>query len=99
MITCISTKINSELSLEDLYELYPRKRGRTKGLAKARREIKTEKDYNDLKKAIENYSSEVSGSDQQFIMYFSTFMNQWRDWYDIEIEEKHVVDIAKLRGR
>ncbi|MCM2323507.1 MAG: hypothetical protein NDJ90_09625 [Oligoflexia bacterium] len=76
-----STKVESAFNLEKAYQQYPRKQGKTKGLQRLAKEIKTEKDLGDLMTAIERYkrSSDVI---RGFAKHFSTFVSEWRDWID-----------------
>jgi hypothetical protein len=70
--------------LETLYQGYPRKKGKTPGLRKLEKEIKTEADYLALKEAIRNYGAEVANREPEHILYFSTFAGQWKDWVNVE---------------
>ena len=69
---------------ESIYRLYPKKMGKSKGLQKYKKQVKTEKDQNDLKRAIHSFIKyhENRGTEEQFIPYFSTFMTSWRDWLE-----------------
>lgn len=69
---------------ESAYNLYPLKKGKTPGLKKLSRDIKTEADFENLQKAVFNYSEEIrlNNTPPQFIKHFSTFANQWLDWVD-----------------
>ncbi len=73
--------------LDFIYSDYPRKEGRGNGMKKAKREIKTEDDLKLLVIAGENYKNfcEAENREKKYILMFSTFMSQWRDW----IERKH----------
>lgn len=75
-----ASRAGPKFDLEALYQLYPRKKGKTPGLKKLSREITSETDYEDLRLAIQNYSLEVQGRQPEHIAYFSTFVSQWRDW-------------------
>ncbi len=66
--------------LEAAYALYPRKIGRTPGFKRLKKEIKTKADYDDLMAALTRFGEFVKGRDPQYIPYFSTWANQWRDW-------------------
>jgi hypothetical protein len=83
---CPSVKLS--LDLEILYQGYPKKRGKTPGLKTLRKQIKTEVDYENLKLAIQNYRRLVTdaGTKPEFMLYFSTFANQWRDWVQLEAD-------------
>lgn len=70
-----------KFDLETVYRKYPRKQGKTKGIIRLRKEIRTEDDYRDLIKAVEHYRS--SGDVQRgFVKLFSSFASEWRDWID-----------------
>lgn len=77
-------KMTRNEELEKLYKLYPKKLGKSPGMRTARRLIKTDKDLKDLEKAILNYRThlEKNRTEPKYILYFSTFMNQWTDWLD-----------------
>ncbi len=68
---------------EILYKMYPRKEGKSAGFKKCEK-IKTQKEYDLLKRAIEIYSAKVirEKTEIQFIKQFSTFMTSWRDWLE-----------------
>ncbi len=73
------TPVVSPFDIQSAYESYPLKKGKTPGIQKLSREVKTQEDYDALLKAIERYkkSSEVQ---RGFIKHFSTFASEWRDW-------------------
>lgn len=83
-------KINNNktalFDFEILYQIYPRKQGKTKGMEKCIKEITTEQLYSDLKKAIENYGKICASqnTEKKYIKQFSTFMNCWRDYLENE---------------
>lgn len=69
---------------EALYQKYPRKRGKTRGMKIAERDIRTQKEYDNLSLAIDKYCQVIKKekTDQKYIQLFSTFMNNWLDWLD-----------------
>lgn len=70
--------------IEEIYlEFYPLKKGKTKGVEKILKQIKSEKDLQDLKNAVKNYASDVEGQEPQFIKHFYTFAGEWRDWIEV----------------
>lgn len=71
-------KPNFELA----YELYPRKLGKTPGMKKCKSTVKNEEDFCKLMVAVDNFNKfhGAKGTEQDFLPYFSTFMNQWTDW-------------------
>lgn len=76
------SEINSS-ELETAYQLYPLKEGKSRGLTKLRREIRTSDDLAQLKIAIENYKRSPNVK-KGFVKLFSTFAHEWRDWLDPE---------------
>lgn len=76
--------ITLKFDFEVLYQRYPRKLGKQKGLDRCRAQIKTEDDYRLLDQAIARYKSYVraQGTEEKYVKHFSTFMTDWRDWLD-----------------
>ena len=69
---------------EKIYESYPRRQGKKLGLERCKRFIKTEKQYSELIRAIDNYSRYCSENNLEvrFVKLFATFMNEYEDWTD-----------------
>lgn len=88
--------LDKEVSTQDielLYAKYPRKEGKTKGMQKLQKQIKTKQDLADLAKAIEVYSKLSAGKEKQFIKHFATFASCWKDYLQEGIEsDAEVVD-------
>ena len=76
--------IEKEKRLEEIYKQYPRKLGKSQGMRKAQKEIQTVFELDDLQMAIANYKAHLERENvsAKYVLYFSTFMNQWRDWLD-----------------
>lgn len=91
----------AEVALLELYKLYPRKRGKTLGMSKAVRQITTPEKYNELKQAIDNYVKliEAEGTETQYVLHFSTFMSQWRDYLEDDVLEGKVLNVSDIFGR
>lgn len=71
---------------EDAYSRYPRKVGKSKGISKAKREVKTRDDLASFNQAISNYRAYVlrEKTEPAFIKHFSTFVSEWRDWASVD---------------
>lgn len=67
-----------------LYQKYPKKIGKQKGLAIAKRDIKSQEDFEALSRAIDRYQAHLNlqRTESKFIKQFDTFMHSWRDWED-----------------
>jgi len=72
--------------LESVYKDYPRKEGKSPGMRTLKAQIKTAQDLSDLHAAVMRYrdNCKAKGKEQDFILLWSTFANQWRDWLDPE---------------
>lgn len=75
------------IGLLKAYDAYPRKIGKSKGLAKAVRDIRDEDEIGAFGEAVSNYALYVKaqGLEQKFIKHFSTFVGEWRDWLDAPV--------------
>lgn len=74
----------SPQAFEDVYALYPVKKGKARGLKKAREKIKTPEEFRTFEQAVQAMHEawkEVSPRERRFCPHFSTFVNQerWRD--------------------
>lgn len=67
---------------EILWDLYPRKLGKKQAIKHLSSSIKTEKDFEDCKNAIENYKYELkkNNTEEKYIKHGSTFFNNWQDY-------------------
>lgn len=71
---------------ESVYDAYPRKEGRKKGLQRCRSQITTRLKYDALVKAVKNYAEKVAieGTETRFVKQFDTFVNCWEDWVEYQ---------------
>lgn len=70
--------------LAEIYDLYPRKEGKQKGLEKLKKTITTVEEFYRCKKAVENYASSRAGEDPNFTKHFSTWSSCWEDYVDFK---------------
>lgn len=72
--------------IAEVYAIYPRKLGKSAGMKKAMGQCKTMAEVNKLEIAVKNYIAHITreGTEPKFILYWSTFLNGWRDWLDPE---------------
>ena len=66
-----------------LWERYPRKIGRRESLRHFVASVKTDEDYQNIKKALENYIRSRVGQDPKYTKHGSTWFLNWRDWVNI----------------
>lgn len=87
--------------VEEIYALYPKKMGKSAGFRKAVVKCKTEVELARLEQAVANYIVHIikNGTEPRFILYFSTFMNDWEDWLDPETGTvaKSDVDLSGIK--
>lgn len=71
-----------KFDFEKIYQQYPRKEGKSRGMKICANQIKTEIDYEKFTKAVSNYTEHCkrTKTDIKYIKHFSTFMSEWRDW-------------------
>lgn len=67
-----------------VYEIFPRKVGKQKGLGILRRSVKTPEDFVLLTHAVKKYRDHVAQeqTEARYIKHFSTWATSWRDWCD-----------------
>lgn len=83
---------------ERIWQMYPRKKGKNAVSEKSMAEL-YEAGIEIVNKAIENYKDELrrNGTEEQFIMYGSTFFNgRWKDYVDLKTEKPmHKESVAR----
>lgn len=74
---------------EEIYSLYPKKQGKTKGLVTCVKTITSEKDFLLLEQCVKNYAEQCKFEDteKKYIKQFSTFMNCWQDYETLDFLE------------
>jgi len=89
-----ASKIAHDRILE-IYSRYPKKLGKSAGMRTAITQCKTPEKLELLDQAVTNYIAHIAkeGTERQYIMYFSTFMSQWRDWLDSDVGTVHSTTI------
>lgn len=75
---------------ETAYQTYPRKIGKAAGMKSLLKQIKTQTDFEDFSRAVENYAKAVIGSEEKYIKHFSSFVGSersdypWREWVNYQ---------------
>jgi hypothetical protein len=72
--------------IEALYLGYPRKQGKSSGLRRLKADLKSGESIQAMVQARDNYVAHLkrARTEPQFVLHFSTWANQWRDWLDPE---------------
>lgn len=85
--------IAQSFDFAEIYNSFPRKLGKSKGLSICKRIIRTAEEYQLLRNAVQKYKHHVisDGVEPKFIMHFSTFMGKWQDWLDDNVGSSDVV--------
>jgi len=79
-------KMNRTQLFEITWKKYRRKSGKKEALRHFLKLIRSHEQYQDLLKAIDNYSNHIDEkiTDSKFIMYGSKFFLNYEDWIDYE---------------
>lgn len=95
MADCPSGQSRRVYDFDSLYNKYPKKEGKSRGMFLCRTQIKTPKDFNDLSTAIDRYNKNLQEkrTEPKYIKQFSTFMASWKDW--LEPDAGKVITPAK----
>jgi hypothetical protein len=92
----------NEFDHESLYLLYPRRVKKKDGLRKLRTLIKTNEDFDSIKKAITNYTEYCSKnvSETKYVLHFDKFLRSWEDWLEPKSETKLIkkTDMSEILG-
>lgn len=88
-----------EFDFEKIYENYPCKEGKAKGIAKLKSTIKSQKKFDDFRKSAWNYMKSVESRDKKYIKHFDTFVNCWTDYVDLAPEPDKKQATTSLKSR
>lgn len=74
---------------EEIYSKYPNKKGKDKALGYFKDEVITNKDFENIQLALENYIKDLKSNQTgaKFIQHASTWFNNWRDWIEYKEPE------------
>jgi len=79
-------KSRVEYDFNSLWEIYPKKDGKKDAERHFKSSVKNDKDYENIKKALNNYIENVKGTELKYIKNGSTWFNNWHDWVDFKVE-------------
>lgn len=97
-------------AFEGVWRLYPRKEGKERAWKSYRRTVKTEKDLEAIKGALQNYilwtEHEYGANKDKYTKHGATWFNEWQDekWhtppmYKQPLKDTHVPDIEEIIKR
>lgn len=78
--------------IELLLKFYPTTKGKTIGLKRLTKQIKTDKDLKDIEESIKHYAN-TEEVQRGFIKHISTFANCWRDYIPIDAPVKRNIRV------
>ena len=99
-----NTQQNStqHFDFEILYKKYPLKKGKSDGISRLTKTVKSADEFELVSKAIDKYTHHIkkNGTEPKYIKQFSTFVSTWRDWLDDDagtaIETKNKTNAQKM---
>lgn len=65
---------------ESIWKDYPNKQGRKEAIRHFSASVKSPGDFENIKKALQNYNRSIVGKDVKYIKHGSTWFNDWQDW-------------------
>lgn len=73
-----------QFDFELIYKEYPRREHKTRGFKILAKKIKTEDDYHNLARAVENYAKliKLEQRERKYTMMWTTFCNNYEDYID-----------------
>jgi hypothetical protein len=73
---------NQAFDFEKVYNLYPRKKGKSAGLRWLKRHVRSSSRFDLVMEAVQNFANECNnrGTDENFIPYFSSWCPQFEDY-------------------
>lgn len=76
-------EITSKFDFESLYENYPNKEGKKRGMINAKMRIKTQEEFDRFKRALANYldiCQKENRTARGYVKMWVTFVNNWEDY-------------------
>jgi len=71
---------------DTIYKIYPRQEGGLVGIAKLKKSIKTQEQYDALKNGVENYTDAKVDSEMKYIKTFNNFVKD-KVWLDYQVKQ------------
>ena len=83
---------------EFIWDKYPRREGRKEALRHFEASVKSDKDFEDINKALENYL-QTDAVKRGFIKMGSTWFNNWRDYIDfsgVSLKSRAMIEMERM---
>jgi len=93
--TNVRARVRNNFDFDRIYNAYPKKEGKKKGMDICASQIVTMNMFHDLEKAVLNYVTMCNNNktEKRYIKQFSSFMSCWEDYIEIEIEKNRKQEI------
>lgn len=77
-------EIKFKPDLDSIYARYPRKEGKSRGIAILKASVKGPADFVECNTALDNFLAhhKRKGTEAEFLPHFKTWAGSWRDWLD-----------------
>lgn len=88
----------SHFDLDEIYNAYPKKVGKKKGLDKLKKKIRNQEDFDLILSGAKKYADhcDLNQTDKKYIKHFSTWVNQecWNDEIETEMTDRDILAMA-----
>lgn len=84
---CAAEAARVSLDFDKIYQQYPRKLGKKKGIERLKALIKTPEQLARFERAVRNYANLVQGNDPKYTKHFSSFVSCWEDYAELPTQE------------
>ena len=80
--------------------MYPVKEGKSKAFSHYKASVKTDKDHQDIQRALDNYLAKIklANTETKYIQHGKTWFNNWQDYIDIPVKKSGVDEWAENEG-
>ena len=86
----------ASFNFDEVYDYYPRKEGRAKGIQWLKTHVKSEPKFRDVMTAVQCFSSQIEeeGREKKYIPLFSTWVKSYTDY----LGKTHLESMSQERG-
>jgi hypothetical protein len=76
-----------EHRFNDFWKQYPRKLGKEKARKIFIKTVTSDRLFENIMRAVDNYRNHTEGTDEKYIKHGSTWMGEWMDWVDYKSKD------------